>query len=131
MRKIILMMVISKSGVNGLLLAMLLAVVMPVQAASSARIFTLSADDWARPRSGAVIPRLQPVKLAIDYWDAANDAQILLSHPGEDSGEIWAAELRDWLVSLGVPSDYISLSPGLQAQDEIRILVGSREELDR
>ena len=125
------MTAIVKTGVGGLWLALWLAVATPAQAASSARIFTLSADDWARPRSGAVIPRLQPVKLAIDYWDASPDARILLSHPGEDSGEIWASELRDWLISLGVPSDYMTLSPGLQAQDEIRILVGSREELDR
>jgi hypothetical protein len=131
MRKTFFMMAGSKFGLGGLLLAIFLLVMTPVQAASSARIFTLSADDWARPRSGAIIPQLQPVKLAIDYWDASTDAQILLSHPGEDSGEIWAAELRDWLISLGVPSDYITLSPGLQAQDEIRILVGSREELDR
>ncbi len=100
-------------------------------AASDARIFTLSADDWARPRSGAVIPQMAPVKLAIDYWDTSNNAMIRLSHPGEDSGEIWAAELRDWMISLGVPSDYIELSPGLQAQDEIRIVVGSRQALAR
>jgi hypothetical protein len=131
MRKTFFMVEINKMRLGRLLLALLMVAVIPVQAASSARIFTLSADDWARPRSGAIIPQLQPVKLAIDYWGASTDAQILLSHPGEDSGEIWAAELRDWLISLGVPSDYITLSPGLQAQDEIRILVGSREELDR
>ncbi len=120
-----------KSGLSGLLLILLTAISSQLQAASSVRIFSLSADDWARPRAGAIIPQLQPVKLAVDYWDSANDAHILLSYPGEDSGEIWAAELRDWLISLGIPSDYIILSPGLQAEDEIRLLVGSRQELDR
>ncbi len=112
----------------GLLLGLMCSF-LPVNgvAASTARIFILSADDWARPRTGAVIPSLTPVKLAIDYWDTANHAMIRLIHPGEDSGEIWAAELRDWMVSLGVPSDYIELSPGLQAQDEVRIVVGNRQ----
>jgi len=102
-----------------------------IAAANSVRIFTLTADMWARPRAGAVVPQLEPVRLAVDYWESGTDASILLSHPGEDSGEIWAAELKDWLVSLGVPSDYIILSPGLQAQDEIRMLVGNRQELAR
>ena len=99
--------------------------------ANSVRIFSLSADVWARPRAGDVLPNMEPVRLAVAYWETGTDAAILLSYPGEDSGEIWAAELKDWLVSLGIPSDYILLSPGLQAEDEIHILVGHREELIR
>ncbi len=97
--------------------------------ANSIRNFNLSAELWARPRSGAVIPQMEPLKLAISYWETGTDALIILSYPGEDSGEIWAAELKDWLISLGVPSQNILLSPGFQVEDEIRILVGSRQEL--
>lgn len=99
--------------------------------ANSVRIYNLSADAWARPRAGQVIPDMEPVRLAVAYWETGTDAAIMLSYPGEDSGELWASELRDWLISLGVPSDYILLSPGLQAEDEIQILVGDREELNR
>lgn len=99
--------------------------------ANSVRIFSLGADSWARPRAGQVIPDLEPVRLAIAYWETGTNAAILLSYPGEDSGELWASELKDWLISLGVPSDYILLSPGLQARDEIHILVGNRQELNR
>jgi len=97
--------------------------------ANSIRIFSLSADQWARPRAGEVIPQLEPVKLAMAYWESGTDASILLTHSGKDSGEIWASELKDWLVSLGVPSDFILISSGLLESDEIRILVGSRQEL--
>jgi hypothetical protein len=90
--------------------------------ANTIRIFTLSADEWARPRSGDVIPELAAVRAAVSYWDR---------HPGEDSGELWAAELRDWLISLGVPSDYIRLTPGTQAADEIKLVVGNRDELEQ
>lgn len=99
--------------------------------ANSVRIFSLSADSWARPRAGQVIPGLEPVRMAIAYWETGTDAAILLSYPGEDSGELWASELKDWLISLGIPSDYILLSPGLQARDEIHIMVGNRQELTR
>ncbi len=99
--------------------------------AATARIFVLSAEDWARPRSGEVIVEFNAVRAAVDYWDKMDHALILVRYPGEDSGELWAAELRDWLISLGVPSDYIRLVAGTQAADEIRLLVGDRNELEQ
>ena len=100
-------------------------------AANTIRIFTLSADEWARPRSGDIIPEMEPVRAAVSYWGRGVDALVIIRHPGEDSGELWAAELRDWLISLGVPSDYIRLVPGTQAADEIRLVVGNRDELEQ
>lgn len=99
--------------------------------ANSVRIYHLEADVWAQPRSGAMIPQFEPVKLAVEYWTTLIDGSILLSYPGQDSGEIWAAELRDWMVSLGVPSEVILLSPGLQPQGELHIMVGQRRELSQ
>ena len=127
------MMQINRSMLKSVMLSLILLssgfISSSVMAASSIRIFSLSAEQWARPRAGEVIPQLEPVKLAISYWESGTDAAILLNYAGEDSGEIWAAELKDWLISLGVPSDFILLSSRLQADDEIRILVGSRQEL--
>ena len=99
--------------------------------ANSVRIFTLSADEWARPRSGAVIPQLSAVRSAVSYWGKGGDRIMIIRHPGEDSGELWAAELRDWLISLGVPSDYILLLSGTQAADEIKLMVGNRDEMEQ
>jgi len=112
-----------------LLLALLLAAPTALSAAT-ARIFELSADDWARPRSGAVVAGMEPVRLAVSYWESTPRALIMLSYPGEDSGELWAIELRDWIVSLGVPSDAILLTPGLQSSDSLRLRVGLPEELN-
>ena len=100
-------------------------------AANSIRIFTLSADEWARPRAGAVIPQLAAVRAAVSYWGKGGDKAMIIRYPGEDTGERWAAELRDWLISLGVPSDYILLSSGTQAADEIKLEVGNRDELEQ
>ena len=100
-------------------------------AANSIRIFTLSADEWARPRTGIVIPQLAAVRSAVSYWGKGGDRAMIIRYPGEDTGELWAAELRDWLISLGVPSDYILLSSGTQAADEIKLEVGNRDELEQ
>ena len=116
---------ISSALIGGLLICAGLA------AANSSRIFILSADEWARPRSGEVIIEFESVRAAISYWDKVDNSIILLRYPGEDSGELWAAELRDWLISLGVPSDSIRLVPGTQAADEIRLIVGDRDELEQ
>lgn len=99
--------------------------------ASTARIYTLSADDWARPRSGEVIAGFDALQAAVHYWGRLDNAVMVVRYPGEDSGELWAAELRDWLISLGVPSDYILLLAGTQAADEIRLVVGNRDELEQ
>ena len=114
---------------NSLCLAILLGCALGVQA-SSVRIYSLSADEWARPRSGAVIPELEAVRAAVRYWGEVGSGAIVIRHPGEDSGEIWAAELRDWLISLGVAADYIRLLAGNQDPDEIDLLVGDRDELE-
>ena len=102
-----------------------------IGAANTIRIFTLSADEWARPRSGDVIPEMASVRAAVSYWGRGVDALVIIRHPGEDSGELWAAELRDWLISLGVPSDYIRLVAGVQQADEIKLVVGDRAELEQ
>ena len=99
--------------------------------AATARIFVLSADEWARPRSGEVIVEFNAVRAAVNYWDKVENAILVIRYPGEDSGVLWAAELRDWLISLGVPSDYIRLVAGTQAADQIRLVVGNRDELEQ
>jgi len=106
----------------------LLAIALPLKA-NSLRIFTLNADAWARPRSGSVIAEFDVLRAAISYWEKGADAVVLIRYPGEDSGEIWASELRDWLISLGLPSDYITLVSGSQAPDEIKLIVGDREDI--
>ncbi|MFT5658891.1 MAG: hypothetical protein ACI9KN_002172 [Gammaproteobacteria bacterium] len=115
--------------INKACLFVLLLAVSMSSSANSLRIFTLGADDWAQPRSGTVITQFDAVRSAIDYWGKGVDSAILIRYPGEDSGEIWATELRDWLISLGIPSDYILLMPGSQVADEIKLIVGRRDEL--
>lgn len=99
--------------------------------ADSLRIFSISADEWSRPRAGAVIAEFDSIRAAVRYWEKAADHSILIRYPGEDSGEIWATELRDWLVSLGVPNDYIRLVSGSPSADEIRLIVGKRSDFEQ
>jgi hypothetical protein len=111
-----------------ILLLLLVSLSLPL-AANSLRIFTMSADEWARPRTGSVIPEFDALRAAVSYWDKGTDYAVLIRYPGEDSGEIWASELRDWFISLGIPSDYILLVSGSRDAEEVTIIVGNRVEL--
>ncbi len=110
------------------LLLLLISLSLPL-AANSLRIFTLSADEWARPRAGKVIPEFDALRAAVSYWDKGTNYAVLIRYPGEDSGEIWASELRDWFISLGIPSDYLLLVSGSRDAEEVTIIVGNRTEL--
>ncbi|MCP4187524.1 MAG: hypothetical protein GY763_07975 [Gammaproteobacteria bacterium] len=111
-------------------LTLIIYLALPVHA-NSLRIFTLSADEWARPRAGAVIADFTSLRSAVAYWETGTNHNILIRYPGEDSGEIWATELRDWLVSLGIPTDYIELVSGSQDAEEIRLIVGKRKDFQQ
>jgi len=93
-------------------------------AVSAPQAFTVSADQWAQQRSGAALLKLQPVHDAVAAWRAEPDAHILIRHPASDAGALWAGELSDWLVSLGVPSDHIDRQASAdQPDDAVTLLV--------
>jgi hypothetical protein len=89
-----------------------------------ARTFTLSVDDWARPRSGDTIVGFQPLRDMAAIWSAGSgQATIEIRYPGGDEGSLWAGELADWLVALGIPSNRIQLTPGNARADRIDLLI--------
>jgi len=73
----------------------------------------LPPEVWDRPRDGAYVASLAPVRAAVRAWMAAPEGSVLaLRYPGGEAGLLWASELRDWLVALGVPPAAIALVPG-------------------
>lgn len=98
--------------------------------AQTARIYALTADEWAQPRSGEVVASFSSLRSAVDYWHNTFSAMIMLRYPSDDAGELWAIELRDWLVALGVPMDAILMAPGLNVLDELQIVVGKQKDLN-
>ena len=112
--------------ITGLLL--ILFSLAPAQA-NSVRLFSLSADEWAQPRSGAVVSEFAAVRAAVNYGLQVDDAVIVIRYPGEDSGELWASELRDWLVTLGISGSDINLVAGTGEADQITLAVGTYNDL--
>jgi hypothetical protein len=86
--------------------------------------FSLSAEQWALSRSGDSLIRLAPVRDAMAEWFATRDAKILIRYSGSDAASLWAGELQDWLVALGVPAERIEKQVSAdQTEDALKLEV--------
>ncbi len=81
----------------------------------------LHAETWDMSRHGEVLLKVQALVVIIKDWQKNTENKIELRYPGGEEGELWVEELKDWLVSLGVPSRNIELLPGSDAQDVINM----------
>src|SRR5690348_13183879 len=105
-------------------LAFTLAFVLASAAFADSDGYSISADQWAKPRSGAELVSLPPLRAAVQDWIAHPGARIVIVESGSDTGTLWAGEVADWLVALGVPSDQIEKRVSAeQGEDSLLILV--------
>ena len=89
--------------------ALLLLLIVGAGAVRAETECAVSAAEWSRPRSAAMVRALPGVRDCVQAWlESPAQHLVLVSAPGEEGG-LWAVELRDWLVALGVPSASIEL----------------------
>ncbi len=88
----------------------------------------VSAELWSRPRNGQQLMSMEPVYQAVADWRSAPGSQMIINYPGGESGILWAEELRDWLVALGLPSADIDLQAGGTRIDQVLLHVEQQKE---
>lgn len=91
----------------------------PPGGTASAHEFVLLADDWARPRTGERVASMPALRAAVSAWLDATDATLLVVHPGGERGSLWGAEVRDWLIALGMAPDQVLLRAGAARDDAV------------
>jgi len=91
------------------------------QVSAAGRVWLLGADDWARPRDGAVMVQMPPLSEVVEAWVRQPDQRLVLRYPGGEEGLLWANELRSWLVALGIPSSHQELVAGSNQPDQIEL----------
>jgi len=94
---------------------------LPVMAGAESRSWFLGADSWARPRDGQSVAAMSPLPEVIEQWSRDTAQHLVIQYPGGEDGQLWAFELRSWLVALGVPQDKQELVAGSQQADRIEI----------
>lgn len=94
-------------------------------AAAAPSAWTLGAAEWAAPRTAERVLGLAGVAAAVRALLAAPQATLVLNHPATEAGTLWAEDLRDWLVALGVEPRRIDLAAGKSAIDQLSLAVAS------
>lgn len=89
----------------------------------AAESFVLEAAEWSRPRSGEVITTMPTLRSAVRTWEQTPRAQLVIHHPRGEAGELWAAELRDWLVATGLPSADLALRADRALAERVKLVV--------
>jgi len=67
---------------------------------------------WAEPRDGHSLSRLEGLGELVKALGVDGRQRLLIHYPGGEEGSLRAAELRSWLVALGIASRHIELVPG-------------------
>ena len=112
----------------------LLIMLISISVCSAESVQVITAEDWARPRSGESLVRMPALKRTVrDYLNQKGNRKgsqnyqrgqrIFIRHPRGEEGVLWAEELRGWLVALGIPSADIALNPESSRIDAIELAV--------
>ena len=67
----------------------------------------------------------------IDAWSLKPSQAVELRYPGGEEGELWVGELKDWLISLAIPSQYLFVVAGSGEADVIIIRIFKVGDLSR
>ena len=87
--------------------------------AATSPVVTVTAEQWARPRSGEAVAQLRELVRLVEVLDRNPSQRLVVRHASGDDGTLWAEELRSWLVALGIPSVNIELAPGALEADKL------------
>jgi len=91
---------------------------------------TLNAEDWARPRSGEALARMTALAETMGAFEREMEkGVIVISHSADEAGQLWAGDLRSWLIALGVSSARIKLESRVDVQGVLILDVIAREKL--
>jgi hypothetical protein len=102
---------------------LLFAAALGMTAAAQARSYTITAEMWMQPRSGQVMLQMPPVHEAVQDWMKHPGSKLVILHSGDEIGSLWASEVQDWLVSLGIPSADITKQVSGQDENSVTLAV--------
>ena len=86
--------------------------------------WVIDAEFWAAPRSGEAVVAEPALRTAIDtLMFREESSRLLIRYPGGETGQLWAQELRAWLIALGIPSSRIDTQPGGPRDDQLLLTV--------
>ena len=119
--------------VKFVLLINILSIMRPdvLAAESPGNELKLHAEQWELARNGEQLLQVPVLNKVVNSWLLKEGFRIELRYPGGEEGELWVGELKDWLISLGIPSKYLVAVPGSGKADIIIFKIIKAEETYR
>lgn len=96
---------------------------LPVVQAAQPVSVEIRAEQWDIPRHGEVLLEQRQLSEIIRRWMEQPESKIEIRYPGGEEGELWARELMDWMIALGIPSSVMRRIPGSGAEDVIGLVL--------
>lgn len=87
----------------------------------------ISYEQWEASRHGEKLIKLAELTDLLRLWTENTEKMLEMHYPGGEEGELWAQELMDWLIALGVPSSSMQAVPGSGNEDIIKIVLTQGE----
>jgi len=91
----------------------------------------LTAEQWDLVKQGEQLLKIPMMQQVIDAWSLKPSQAVELRYPGGEEGELWVGELKDWLISLAIPSQYLFVVAGSGEADVIIIRIFKVGDLSR
>lgn len=85
--------------------------------------YQLRAEQWELVRHGERLITVPVLNQVLKQWESQPGLTIELQYPGGEEGELWVQELMGWLISLGIPSQYLVAVPGSGTADIIKFRI--------
>ena len=83
----------------------------------------LTRAQWGHPVSGKDVTEIKPLHDMVKTLIDVPGATLVILYPDDDNGIKWAAQVVEWLVSLGVESARVQMLPATASTDIIELEV--------
>ncbi len=90
----------------------------------------LTEEQWDLVKRGDQLLNMSLLQQVVYAWSSLpswREHGIELRYPGGEEGELWVEELKDSLISLGIPSEYLFVVPGSGEADIIILKISKLE----
>jgi len=116
---------VKKYSVSSLLFVAMMLLLSTSAVYADELLWDISAEQWAHPRSGQNLAQMSSLQSALQALNADQASVLVIRYPGGEEGSLWVSELKDWLVSLGLPSSRIQTRAGQSNNETITLMLSS------
>ena len=83
----------------------------------------LDREQWPAQPTAPALLALNPVQQVLSHFESTPTCRITIRYAAGDAGKSWARDLRNWLVSFGVPLSDIKVEPAAGSLEGLQLVL--------